>query len=139
MRIVLDTNSLIIALSSKNKYGVVWKAFLEGRYTLCVSNEILEEYVEVIGRNLSPTLADMVAYAILLHKNVERIDPHFRFGLITADADDNKFVDCAITAGARYIVTEDHHYDVLKWKDFPGLDIIGLDDFLAHLKNNPNP
>lgn len=30
MRIVLDTNSLIIALSSKNKYGVVWKAFLEG-------------------------------------------------------------------------------------------------------------
>ena len=52
MRIVLDTNSLIIALSSKNKYGVVWKAFLEGRYTLCVSNEILEEYVEVIGRNL---------------------------------------------------------------------------------------
>lgn len=58
MRIVLDTNSLIIALSSKNKYGVVWKAFLEGRYTLCVSNEILEEYVEVIGRNLSPTLAD---------------------------------------------------------------------------------
>ena len=87
MRIVLDTNSLIIALSSKNKYGVVWKAFLEGRYTLCVSNEILEEYVEVIGRNLSPTLADMVAYAILLRKNVERIDPHFRFGLITADAD----------------------------------------------------
>ena len=50
MRIVLDTNSLIIALSSKNKYGVVWKAFLEGRYTLCVSNEILEEYVEVIGK-----------------------------------------------------------------------------------------
>ena len=36
------------------------------------------------------------------------------------------------------VVTEDHHYDVLKWKDFPGLDIIGLDDFLAHLKNNPN-
>ena len=45
------------------------------------------------------------------------------FNLIQKDPDDNKFVDCAITAGARYIVTEDHHYDVLKWKDFPGLDM----------------
>ena len=133
MRIVLDTNTLIIALSSKNKYGVVWKAFLEGRYTLCVSNEILEEYVEVIGRNLSPTLADMVAYAILLHKNVERIDPHFRFGLITADADDNKFVDCAIIAGAKYIVTEDRHFNVLKEIQFPKVEIVGIDRFAEML------
>ena len=133
MRIVLDTNSLIIALSSKNKYGVVWKAFLEGRYTLCVSNEILEEYVEVIGRNLSPTLADMVAYAILLRKNVERIDPHFRFGLITADADDNKFVDCAIIAGAKYIVTEDRHFNVLKEIQFPRVEIVGIDRFAEML------
>ena len=133
MRIVLDTKSLIIALSSKNKYGVVWKAFLEGRYTLCVSNEILEEYVEVIGRNLSPTLADMVAYAILLHKYVERIDPHFRFGLITADADDNKFVDCAIIAGAKYIVTEDRHFNVLKEIQFPKVEIVGIDRFAEML------
>ena len=133
MRIVLDTNSLIIALSSKNKYGVVWKAFLEGRYTLCVSNEILEEYVEVIGRNLSPTLADMVAYAILLHKNVELIDPHFRFGLITADADDNKFVDCAIIAGAKYIVTEDRHFNVLKEIQFPKVEIVEIDRFAEML------
>ena len=136
MRIVLDTNSLIIALSSKNKYGVVWKAFLEGRYTLCVSNEILEEYVEVIGRNLSPTLADMVAYAILLHKNVERIDPHFRFGLITADADDNKFVDCAIIANADYIVSEDSHFNVLKSIPFPRVEVKRLREFYEELCAN---
>ena len=52
---------------------------------------------------------------------------------VQKDPDDNKFVDCAITAGARYIVTEDHHYDVIKWKDFPGLDVVGLDEFLKHL------
>lgn len=39
---------------------------------------------------------------------------YFDFNLIQADPDDNKFVDCAITAGARYVVTEDHHYDVIK-------------------------
>lgn len=63
---------------------------------------------------------------------------YFDFNLIEADPDDNKFVDCAITAGARYVVTEDHHYDVIKWKDFPGLEVIGLDDFLRHLKKEGN-
>ena len=53
--------------------------------------------------------------------------------MIQTDPDDNKFVDCALTAGARYIVTEDHHYDVIKWKEFPGLDAVGLDEFLKHL------
>lgn len=64
---------------------------------------------------------------------------YFDFNLIQAAPDDNKFVDCAITAGARYVVTEDHHYDVIKWKDFPGLEVIGLDDFLRHLKKEGNP
>ena len=74
-----------------------------------------------------------VAYAILLHKNVERIDPHFRFGLITADADDNKFVDCAIIAGAKYIVTEDRHFNVLKEIQFPKVEIVGIDRFAEML------
>ena len=39
-------------------------------------------------------------------------DPHFRFGLIEQDPDDNKFVDCAIIAGADYIVSEDAHFRI---------------------------
>ena len=42
--IVLDTNSLIIAISAKND----WQSFLNGDYTLCISNEIVEEYLEVM-------------------------------------------------------------------------------------------
>ena len=59
--------------------------------------------------------------------------PYFHFGLITADADDNKFVDCAISANARYIVTNDHHYKVLKTIDFPKVEIISLQDFCSGL------
>lgn len=32
--------------------------------------------------------------------NIELITPYYRFGLIQADADDNKFVDCTIAANA---------------------------------------
>lgn len=58
-----------------------------------------------------------------------RFDPHFSFGLITADADDNKFVDCAIVANAHFIVTEDKHFNVLKNIEFPHVDVIGIDEF----------
>ena len=51
--IVLDTNSLIMSLSSKNDYRMIWKAFLDGEYMLCVTNEIIEEYMEVLARNIN--------------------------------------------------------------------------------------
>ena len=39
------------------------------------------------------------------------INTFCKFNLITADPDDNKFIDCAVAAQAKYIVTEDRHYD----------------------------
>lgn len=73
-------------------------------------------------------------YAILTRNNIKRLDPHFHFHLIQADEDDNKFVDCAIAANARCIVTEDHHFDVLKTVPFPVVTVIGIDDFVAELE-----
>ena len=100
--IVLDTNSLIIAVSSRSLYHKVWQSFLNGHYTLCVSNDIVEEYYEVIARNINPRVAEAIVYTILSRENVKRLDPHYRFHLICSDEDDNKFVDCAIVAGADY-------------------------------------
>ena len=52
MNIVLDTNSLIMSIASKSPYRSVWQAFLGGDYNLCISNEIMEEYAEVLARNI---------------------------------------------------------------------------------------
>lgn len=131
--IVLDMNALIMAISSKGAYHKVWQAFLDGSYTLCVTNEIIEEYLEVLSRNITVRVAEAVVYTILTRKNVRKLDPHFRFHLIDVDEDDNKFVDCAITANARYIVTEDHHFDVLRKIDFPLVNVIGIDAFVRLL------
>ena len=103
-KIVLDTNCLLVSISKYGEAYPVWRGFLDGRYTLCVSTEILEEYEEIIGSMTTPDIARNVVYAILKRKNVERIDPYFHWNLITADPDDNKFVDCAFAAGATYIV-----------------------------------
>ncbi len=130
MRIVLDTNSLIQSISPKSVYHDVWLSVLTGRNTLCVSNEILEEYAEILNRLAGEKTADLVLNTIIECKNVVFLTPYYHFNLITADPDDNKFVDCAIQANARYIVTNDHHYDVLRQIEFPKVGIIKLIDFI---------
>lgn len=130
-RVVLDTNSLLSSLSSRGSAYPVWKGFQEGRYTLCLTNEILEEYEEVIARKTKPELARNVIDFIMKQENVELIDPFFHMELIT---DDNKFVDCAFAANATYIVSDDTHYDVLREITFPQILVLKLKTFIERLK-----
>lgn len=136
MRVVLDTNCLIMAISARNEYHQVWQAFLDGKYIMCVTNEIIEEYSEVISRNISPFLSELVISAIINRKNVLMKSPSYAFHLIEADVDDNKFVDCAIISNAKYIVTNDHHFDVLRSIPFPKVDVVNLNHFLLDLQND---
>ena len=131
--VVIDTNSLIMAISSRSAYHKIWQSFLAGDYCLCISNDILEEYTEVIVRNISVNAARYVIYTIMERKNVRLISPSYKWNLITADPYDNKFVDCAVAANAKFIVTEDHHFNVLKEIDFPSVDVINIDDFLKEV------
>lgn len=133
-RVVLDTNSLLSSLSRRGSAYPVWKGFQEGRYTLFLTNEILEEYEEVIARKTKPEVARNVIDFIMKQRNVELIDPFFRMELITADPDDNKFVDCAFAANATYIVSDDTHYDVLREITFPPILVLKLKAFIERLK-----
>lgn len=133
MRIVLDTNCLIQCISLHSVSRPVWDSIMNGENTLCISNEIIEEYTEILYRFFGQQVAEIVVMTILKSPYVERFYPVYRFNLIQADPDDNKFVDCAIVANARYVVTNDRHYDVLRQTKFPVVDVITLKDFLELL------
>lgn len=128
--VVIDTNCLLQIIARKSPYRPIWDAFLAGRYDLCVSNEILDEYQEILGQQITPTVAENIVLLILNQENVQLVDPHFRMGIITADPDDNKFVDCAFAAGADYLVSEDSHFNVLRTTFFPKLNLVTLDEFM---------
>ncbi|MBU6341467.1 MAG: PIN domain-containing protein [Bacteroidetes bacterium] len=49
------------------------------------------------------------------------------------DPDDNKFVDCAIAGQAKYIVTEDRHFNILKKIPFPKVLVLNTDAFKKEL------
>lgn len=135
-QVVIDTNCLVQMISAHSPYRPAWQAFREGRYTLCVSNDILNEYNEILERVANAAVAHNIVNAIIRSPYTRMLDPHFRFGLIEQDPDDNKFVDCAIIAGADYIVSEDAHFRVLAEIPFPNVNVIRLDEFLQDL-NNP--
>lgn len=135
-KIVLDTNCLIASLSRHSEYYPVWKGFQTGKYILCISNDILEEYQEIIALKTSPEVARNVVNLLLKSKNVELVTPYFKFWLIDADHDDDKFVNCAFAANATYIVSNDKHFDILERIQFPRLFVLKLQQFLKLLEND---
>ena len=128
--VVIDTNCLLQIIARKSPYRPIWDAFLTGKYQLCVSNEILEEYQEILEQQITPTVAENVILLILNRNNTILVAPHFRMELVTKDRDDNKFVDCAFAAGADYLVSEDSHFNVLRSTPFPLLNLVTLDEFM---------
>lgn len=131
MRIVLDTNCLIQSIPQKSPFRRVWESILSGENILCVSNEIIEEYMEILQKLTDEETATLVIKTIVENPFVEFVNPYYQFHLITADPDDNKFVDCAIAATARYVVSNDRHFNVLRLKEtFPTVEVINLKNFL---------
>jgi uncharacterized protein len=133
MKIVLDTNVLLVSISRRSAHHPIFQAFEEKRYDLLVTTDILLEYEEIIGEEMSATLAQNVVKGIREASNVWHIHKYYFWNLISADPDDDKFVDCAVAGAANFIVTGDRHFQVLKKIAFPKVAVISADDFVEML------
>ena len=129
MRIVLDTNCLLVSVQEYSEYYWMWQAFCNQQIALCYTDEILNEYQEILSHYYSVAMGKYVIDAILNAPHAEPVTVYYKWRLITADHDDDKFVDCAVSANANYIVTHDKHFNVLKKIDFPKVNIIDMNTF----------
>jgi putative PIN family toxin of toxin-antitoxin system len=136
MKIVLDTNCLVVCLPLTSPYYCVWQAFREEKITLCCTTDIINEYEEVLSRFYHQQFVKDVINELLLSFNVKKINNYFKWNLITADPDDNKFVDCALNAGANFIVSNDKHFNILKDITFPKVNVIDIDSFKEAITAN---
>ncbi len=131
MKIVLDTNVLLVSVSDRSKYHWLYQALLQQKFELHVTNSILNEYEEKIGWHWKPAVAQTVIRTLLELPNVHNTTVYFQMNLIASDPDDNKFVDCAFASGCDYLVTNDRDFDVLKKLDFPIINVVTLEEFKA--------
>jgi uncharacterized protein len=118
MIVCLDTNTVVQALAEGHPFHPILDSWVAGQITWAVSTAVLLEYEEVLTRLSGPArwrklarLADLVE---LTTGNLVRVTPSFHFHIVTIDPDDNIFTDCAVTAGADYLITEDLHFAVLR-------------------------
>ncbi|MBR2199388.1 MAG: putative toxin-antitoxin system toxin component, PIN family [Bacteroidales bacterium] len=133
-RIVLDTNCLVQIVAKQARYGFVWNDILDGETILCVTTEILFEYEEILTKFYGRNVAKMVVEMILILPQTEKYDIYYHWKLITEDPDDNKFVDCAVISGAKYLVSDDKHFNVLSKISFPKIDVLKLAEFAEIIK-----
>ena len=100
---------------------------------MCVNTDILEEYEEILAIKTTPEIARNIVEAIANLSTTVFQNTYVHFELLPADSDDNKFVDCAIAAQAKCIVTNDRHYDILSSVEFPHVEYVSLDEFIKTL------
>lgn len=133
MRVVLDTNVFLISIPRKSKYRIIFDSLLAKKIQLIITNDILSEYIEIIGEKASPSVAKNVAELLLNLPNVVQAEIFYRWNLIQSDGDDNKFVDAAICANADFIVSNDKHFDVLQKIKFPPVKCLSSQKFIEVL------
>ena len=117
MIVCLDTNVVVQARAVGHPYFPILNACVAGRLTWAVSTGILLEYEEIIttlsGSPAWRKLARVMDLIELTTGSLLRVNPHFQFRVIGNDPDDNTFTDCAISAEADYVITEDRHFAAL--------------------------
>ena len=129
MRIVLDTNILWISIPRSSPSNWIVRSLLKHEFSLCVTTDILEEYEEIIERFLGAEAAQNFMEFLETLPNIDHVTNHIRWQLITPDPDDDKFADCYLWGNALYLVTEDKHFNVLKARGFPKINVINLKEF----------
>jgi len=129
-RIVLDTNTLVSALLFKGSLAAIVDLWKSGRCTPVFSKETFSEFKTVLEYPKFSLTAQEIK--IIIQEEVlpyfEVIDVSEQITGICRDPDDDKFIACAVSASAEFMVSDDK--DLLDIGRYNAIRIISPSDFL---------
>ena len=129
--VVIDTNVMVSAYLGGRLEAII-VAWIEGKFVLTVSNQIVSEYINVLSRpKFMIARRELDDFAALILSKAEFVLPEESIHVIEADPSDNKFLEAAVTGRAGYIVSGDKH--LLDLKEFQGVAILAPRAFLERL------
>ena len=107
-KIILDTNIIVSSLIQKNYPYLIVDHCIEGNAIICLSNPILQEYLEVLGRPKFARFADFKTNAAFLIARLsemsETYEPTTKLKIIE-DEPDNRLLELAQISKADFIIT----------------------------------
>ncbi len=133
-KIVLDTNVVIsAAISSDGNPAKIFEMLIGEEVENFTTIEIIDEIKEVFGRPRIMKYLSLVEIQFIIDTFVRfstQIESAVKIKAVKDDPDDNKFLECAITANADYIISGDPH--LLNIKEFRGIKIVSPAQFIRH-------
>jgi putative PIN family toxin of toxin-antitoxin system len=133
MKVVIDTNVFVSSFFGGNPRKIIdlWK---KGKISLCVSKNILDEYIEVLqriglgdGREVEELLSLFAkGFNILFTTKTPKIKA------VRDDPDDDKFIECAVGLKAEVIITGDKALKAMN--EYMGIKILTPQQFLKTYK-----
>ncbi len=130
IRVVLDTNVLISALLFKGELSRLARLWQEGKIVPLISKETFDELRAVLEYpkfSLSRAeIKSLIENETLPFFEVVNVSKHVRGAF--RDPEDDKFISCAISAKADFIVTGDK--DLSDLKEYQSVRIIQASNFI---------
>ena len=135
IKVVIDTNVFISSFFWGNPKKIIdlWK---KGEIKLCLSREIVDEYVEVLkrlGLQNESELQELLNTFSEGHNIIfSATTPSLK--IIEQDPDDNMFIECAVALGCSHIISGDNHLKQVK--NYMGIKIVPPKEFLIQFLND---
>jgi len=136
LRVVIDTNHIMSAILSDRGASsklIDWMTKDDDYFTLLISEPIRREYDTVAGWLIPETRRNEGRRILnILYERAELVRPKIRLNACS-DESDNRFLECAVTGNADYIVTK--NIRDFPPKEYQGVKIVRIAKFLTALES----
>jgi len=135
IKAILDTNTLISALGWEGNPQKIFNYCLDKKFKNVTSPEILEEVRDVLFRKKFDFIDDdkKNEFILLLSELSEIISQKHKVD-VCRDKGDNKFIELALSADVKIIVSGDD--DLLAVKEYEGIKMLSANEFLKTLEKS---
>lgn len=108
-KVVIDTNVIVSSLIQRSyPHKIIFDLFIDDKFLLCVSEELISEYYEVLSRPKFAKFPDFFGKAESLLADIEikaqKFIPTYKINIIS-DKDDNMILELAEECSADFIIT----------------------------------
>lgn len=132
-KVVLNTSVIVSAIGWGGASAQVLDLWKAGQIQLVVSDEIIDEYLDVLGRWVSEASLRNWQTWVTHPTKVTHIHSYVRRLQVSRDTTDNKFVDVAVGGGARYVITRDK--DLLTIARFREVKFVTPQEFMTAFRS----
>jgi len=136
-KVIIDTNVLVSALIQRSYPNlIIYYCVLENQVEVCISDELFEEYLDVLNRPKFTRYPDFVAKAEFVLTQIESKATYYfpkeKFEII-ANKNDNRLLELASESKADFLITGNTNDFTMSY--FNGTKIVNPREYWDNFRN----